>query len=119
MFHLYWPVIALVASVVITVIILVLMLGGRVCRSLVRTEALPDRPLKTYLPETEDDAIFQAVQEQRASSFPEGFRAVDENPSTHLELEPQIQHHEQEPVNLSYSNPDASMSPEGRREYGL
>ena len=44
---------------------------------------------------------------------------MEECPSTHLELEPQMQYHEQEPVNLSYSNVDASMSPEGRREYGL
>ena len=63
----------------------------------------------------EDDAIFQAVQAQPSS----GFRGVEESPSTHLELEPQMQYHEQEPVNLSYINPDASMSPEGRREYGL
>ena len=49
-----------------------------------------------------------------------GFRGgVEDCPSTHLELEPQMQYHEQEPVNLSYSNVDASMSPEGRREYGL
>ena len=53
MFHLYWPVIALVAAVVIVVVVLVLMLGGRICgNTLVRTEALPDRPLKTYLPDT-------------------------------------------------------------------
>lgn len=119
MFHLYWPVIALVAAVTIVAIVLVLMLGGRLCGDRwVRTNALPDRPLKTYLPETEDDAIFQAVQEQRSAPFPSGFREVEESPSTHLELEPQIQFHEQEPVNLSYSNPDASMSPEGRREFG-
>ena len=58
------------------------------------------------------------MQEQRSAPFPSGFGEVEESPSTHLELEPQIQFHEQEPVNLSYSNPDASMSPEGRREFG-
>jgi hypothetical protein len=53
MFHLYWPVIALVAAVTIVAIVLVLMLGGRLCGDRwVRTNALPDRPLKTYLPET-------------------------------------------------------------------
>lgn len=53
MFHLYWPVIALVAAFAIVAIVLVLMLGGRLCgANWVRTEALPDRPLKTYLPET-------------------------------------------------------------------
>ena len=53
MFHLYWPVIALVAAVAIVLVVLVLMLGGRLCgNTLVRTEALPDRPLKTYLPDT-------------------------------------------------------------------
>ena len=68
-----------------------------------------------FIPYQEDDAIFQATHPEPSS----GFRGVDESPSTHLELEPQIQYNEQEPVNLSYINPDASMSPEGRREYGL
>ena len=68
-----------------------------------------------FIPYQEDDAIFQATHPEPSS----GFRGVDESPSTHLELEPQVQYNEQEPVNLSYINPDASMSPEGRREYGL
>ena len=54
MFHLYWPVMALVAATVLVVVLLVLMLGGRtrLCgRNCIRTDALPDRPLKTYLPE--------------------------------------------------------------------
>lgn len=61
------------------------------------------------------------MQEQRSAPFHGSFGAVvvEESHSTHLELEPQIQFHEQEPANLSYTNPDASMSPEGRREYGL
>ena len=55
MFHVYWPVIALVASFVLISTVLLLMLGGRMkcCgKKCGRTEALPDRPLKTYLPET-------------------------------------------------------------------
>ena len=63
----------------------------------------------------EADAIFEAVHAQPSA----GFRGVEESPSTHLELEPQMSYLEQEPVNLSYTNPDASMSPEGRHEYGL
>ena len=64
----------------------------------------------------EEDAIFQAVHNEPSSGYRGG---EEEYPSTHLELEPQIQYHEQEPVNLSYSNVDASMSPEGRREFGV
>jgi len=118
MFHLYWPVAALVAAFVIISSVLLLMLGGRLCGGrCARTDALPDRPLKTYLPESEDDALrAYNVQQAEPSS---GFRGEEDYPSTHLELEPQMQFHEQEPVNLSYANPDASMSPEGRREYGL
>lgn len=116
MFHVYWPVIALVAAFVLIATVLMLMLGGRLCGGrCARIEALPDRPLKTYLPDSDADAIFQAVQAEPSS----GFRDVEENASTHLELEPQMVFHEQEPVNLSYTNPDASMSPDGRLEYGI
>ena len=53
MFHLYWPVAALVAAFVIVSTVLLLMLGGRLCGGrCARTDALPDRPLKTYLPES-------------------------------------------------------------------
>ena len=55
MFHIYWPVIALVASFVLISTILLLMLAGRMrcCgKQCGRMETLPDRPLKTYLPQT-------------------------------------------------------------------
>ena len=53
MFHLYWPVVGLVAAFVVVASVLMLMMGGRFCKgSCVRTSALPDRDLKTYLPET-------------------------------------------------------------------
>ena len=53
MFHLYWPVVGLVAAFVVVASVLILMMGDRFCKgSCVRTSALPDRDLKTYLPET-------------------------------------------------------------------
>ena len=53
MFHLYWPVIALVAAFVLIVSVLLLMMGGRMCSGkCARLDALPDRPLKTYLPDS-------------------------------------------------------------------
>ena len=67
----------------------------------------------------EDDNIFQAVREERFSTISSAIRDAGGAPSVPLELEPQLQFQVQEPANLDYSNPDASMSPEGRREYGL
>ena len=55
MFHIYWPVIALVASFILISAVLLLMVAGRAgcCgKPCARMETLPDRPLKTYLPET-------------------------------------------------------------------
>ena len=49
MFLVYWPILALVVSLVLLSIFLVLVLSGRVCRA--RLTTLPDRPLGTYLPD--------------------------------------------------------------------
>ena len=120
MFHVYWPVAALVAAVVLILIFIALSAGGRICgENLIRTSALPDRATKTYLPESDEDAIFNAVREERESHFAAGsIRSGGmPDPSMEVEMEPQIQFQEQEPVNLSYSNLDASMSPEGRQQF--
>jgi len=58
MFALYWPVMALVAGLVIIVSALSFSMS-RLCR--VRMEPLPERDLNTYLPEDElnQDEVFQ------------------------------------------------------------
>ena len=48
MFALYWPVMALVAALVIIVTVLAINMS-KICR--VRMDPLPERDLNTYLPE--------------------------------------------------------------------
>lgn len=49
MFHVYWPVTALVAAVIVIIALLVVMKFAGLCRA--RTTTLPMRPLDTYLPD--------------------------------------------------------------------
>ena len=51
MFLAYWPVLGFVVALVLVAVFTVLFLASRVCR-MARHEALPERPLQSYLPET-------------------------------------------------------------------
>ncbi len=51
MFIPYWPVLALVVSLILVAIFLTLLVSEKVCRRGVRHGALPERPLDTYLPD--------------------------------------------------------------------
>ena len=46
----YWPVLGLVVGLVLAAVFAALLVASRVCRA--RHEALPERPLQTYLPDT-------------------------------------------------------------------
>jgi hypothetical protein len=110
MFLPYWPVLSLVVGLVLVAIFIVLGLAGKVCRA--RHEALPDRSVDSYLPEA-DRYVSEAEQDQNLAScempdmemFPQGGRG-GEDPAGRFE--PGITFHL-----------DQSMSPEGRREYGV
>jgi len=113
MFHIYWPVIALVGAVVLVAILVTLRLT-KACG--VRFTAPPERPLRTYLPESDNDAMFDAVahsqmpvamSEMRSAAAGGGGGSVQGGGS--------IIGDDFEP----HSNLDASMSPEGRRDFGV
>lgn len=65
MFALYWPVMALVAALIMIVSVMAISMS-KLCR--VRMEPLPERDLNTYLPEDEanDEAIFQDFDQASA-----------------------------------------------------
>ena len=46
----YWPVLGFVVGLVLAAVFAALLVASRVCRA--RHEALPERPLQSYLPET-------------------------------------------------------------------
>ena len=46
----YWPVLGLVVGLVLAAVFAALLVASRACRA--RHEALPERPLQSYLPET-------------------------------------------------------------------
>ena len=50
MFMAYWPVLGFVVGLVLAAVFTALLMASRVCRA--RHEALPERPLQSYLPET-------------------------------------------------------------------
>ena len=50
MFIAYWPVLGFVVGLVLAAVFTALLMASRVCRA--RHEALPERPLQSYLPET-------------------------------------------------------------------
>jgi len=63
MFAIYWPVMALVASVVLVLAIVVLSSFG-LCKGFgIRMDPLPERDLNTYLPEDDDNnaAVFEDI----------------------------------------------------------
>jgi len=107
MFQVYWPVIALVAAVLLVALLLTLSLVGKMCGA--RTEALPDRDLKTYLPDADDDEVDDEAFAAEPA-LPQSFETVDimMQPHPTQAYEPGI------PYSL-----DASMSPEGRREFEI
>lgn len=110
MFHIYWPVIALVAGVLLVVLLLTLSMVGNFCGA--RNTALPDRDLKTYLPDhndDEDEEVFAAAG--TGDEFPpQSFETVD------IMMQPQgIPSYE---PGIPYPL-DQSMSPEGRREFEI
>jgi hypothetical protein len=109
MFQAYWPAIALVAAVLLVVLILTLGLVGNFCGA--RNDALPDRDLKTYLPDHNDNEEEDVFAATSGDEFPpQSFETVD------IMMQPQgVQSYE---PGIPYPL-DASMSPEGRREFEI
>lgn len=61
MFAIYWPVMALVASVVLVLAIVVLSSFG-LCKGFgIRMDPLPERDLNTYLPEDVSIHLFMLI----------------------------------------------------------
>lgn len=108
MFQIYWPVIALVAGILLITLILTLSLVGSICGA--RNTALPDRDLKTYLPDyngTDEEEMFA----QPGDEFP---------PSSIETVDIQMQHQGIPSYEPGIPYPlDASMSPDGRREFEI
>jgi hypothetical protein len=113
MFLAYWPVLALVVTLVLVAIFASLALAGRVCRA--RHETLPEGALESYLPESED------VYEEGVNIDP---TIMNELPDIQMQLQGGVGPGGEDPLHgqfepgISY-HLDQSMSPEGRKEFGV
>jgi len=125
MFIAYWPVLGFVVGLVLVAVFTALLMAGRVCRA--RHETLPERPLSSYLPDTDQfDMDMENFDSNASDPMNHGGDVGPVNPEGPTYPQ-QFQQQQQGGLEggaaggmgaIQYSL-DASMSPEGRREFGV